>query len=223
MQAKGPPIKYVTLFLANFDPLPPLSHFVTHPETPESTSHISDIPPNFNRPSTKTRTKAHCTNSVSIVRGEFCPEVLSEGLLFRNFCPGWFLSVPLLSENICYNRKLNITLNFMFHMYDTNFYKCDARCSVPPLPLSQTVTSSRTPSLERDVHYGRPLSLQHCTHSRTIEVGYHEHKNKPTIKKKAIGPIGPYTKISSCTIMLNVTNPVNSQKFKEFDMKIYKF
>ena len=26
-------------------------------------------------------------------------------------------------------------------------YKCDVTCSLPPLPLSQTVTPSRTPSL----------------------------------------------------------------------------
>src|SRR6218665_944903 len=31
---QGPSIKYVTQFLANFDPLP-LSHSVTHPETPK--------------------------------------------------------------------------------------------------------------------------------------------------------------------------------------------
>ena len=38
-------IKYVTLFLANFDPLL-LSHFVTHPGTlPKSTTHISDPTP----------------------------------------------------------------------------------------------------------------------------------------------------------------------------------
>jgi len=43
---KGPSIKYVTLFLANFYPLP-LSHFVPHSGTPESTSHISDPPPDF--------------------------------------------------------------------------------------------------------------------------------------------------------------------------------
>ena len=37
-------------------------------------------------------------------------------------------------------------------------YKRDVTCSLP-LPLSQTVTPSRTPSpLERDVLYGRPLN-----------------------------------------------------------------
>src|SRR6218665_2958717 len=46
----GPSIKYVTLFLANFYPLP-LSHFVTHSGTPKSTSHISNPPPrSFSRP-----------------------------------------------------------------------------------------------------------------------------------------------------------------------------
>ena len=39
-------------------------------------------------------------------------------------------------------------------------YKCDVTCSLPPSPLSQTVTPSRTPSpLERDVLYGRPLAV----------------------------------------------------------------
>src|SRR6218665_2963837 len=37
-------------------------------------------------------------------------------------------------------------------------YKCDVTCPLPPLPLSQTVTPSRTPSpLEPDVVDGRPL------------------------------------------------------------------
>jgi len=36
--------------------------------------------------------------------------------------------------------------------------KCDVTCSLPPFPLSQTVTHSRTPSpLERDVLYGWPI------------------------------------------------------------------
>src|SRR6218665_2485448 len=49
----GPSIKYVKLFLANFDP-PPLCHTLSHiPGPPESTSHISDPPPISSRPSTK--------------------------------------------------------------------------------------------------------------------------------------------------------------------------
>src|SRR6218665_563358 len=103
----GPSIKYVTLFLANFYPLP-LSHFVTHPGTPRKyVTHLG--PPIFRRPSTKTRAKAPCTNSVPIARGSFCPGVLSRGLLSGRFCLGWFLSVPVLSEYICHIRKFNIT------------------------------------------------------------------------------------------------------------------
>jgi len=52
--------------------------------------------------------------------GVFCVE----GFVRSSFCP-----FPLLSEYICYNRKLNITLNFMFHMYDK---KCISVASHAP-------------------------------------------------------------------------------------------
>src|SRR6218665_302257 len=42
----------------------------------------------------KIRTKAPCTNSLSIVCGVFVQEGLSEGLWFGRFCPVWFLSIP---------------------------------------------------------------------------------------------------------------------------------
>ena len=77
----GPSIKYVTLFLANFYPPPPVTLRHTSRDPPESTSHISDLPPISRRPSTKNPDKSPpCTNSVSIVRGGFCPGVLSGGL-----------------------------------------------------------------------------------------------------------------------------------------------
>src|SRR6218665_4108706 len=75
----------------------------------------------------KTRTKAPCTNSLNCSRG-FCPG----GFVRGAFCP-----FSLLSEYICYNRKVNITLNFMFHMYDKT-------CSCTP-PLPKTITPSLTP------------------------------------------------------------------------------
>src|SRR6218665_45467 len=82
--------------------------------------------------------------------------ILSGGFVRVGFCP-----FPLLSQYIYYNRKLNITVNFMFHMYDKNLYKRDVTCSLPP-PLSQNVTPSRTPSkLERDVLYRRPLTVSY--------------------------------------------------------------
>src|SRR6218665_3154342 len=129
------------LFLANFDslchtlshiPRPPHRKYVTHPGTPRFLVGIVQ----------KSRTKVPCTNSISIVRG--------------GFCPGWVFSVPLLLQYICYNRKLNITLNFMFICMIKICISVTSHALDPP-PLSQTVTPSRTPSpLERDVLYGRP-------------------------------------------------------------------
>jgi len=96
-----------------------LSHFVTHPGIPpESTSHISD-PPIFRRPSIKNLDKSPLVQ----ILFQLFAGVLSGGLLSGRFCPGWFLSIPVLSEYICYIRKLNITLNFMFRMYDKKNYK----------------------------------------------------------------------------------------------------
>src|SRR6218665_4225488 len=82
----------------------------------------------------------------------------------RGFCSGvclgcfvWKVSFgvvfvrPLLSEYIHYNRKLTITFNFRFHMYEF-FYKCDVTCSWTPsschklshLPESPTPRARRT-------------------------------------------------------------------------------
>src|SRR6218665_2082611 len=88
-------------------PLP--CHTLLHIPGPlESTSHISDLPPIFSRPSTKISDKSplykfylNCSQ-----------RLLSGGFVRVGFCP-----FPLLSQYICYNRKLNITLNFMFHMF----------------------------------------------------------------------------------------------------------
>src|SRR6218665_1262532 len=82
----APSIKYVTLFLANFDTLP-LSHFVTHSGTPK-VRHTSRPPRFLVDLVQETRTKAPCTNSLSIVRGGFCP-----GFCQRGFCLGGFFSV----------------------------------------------------------------------------------------------------------------------------------
>src|SRR6218665_3907871 len=78
----------------------PLSHFATHPGTPK-VRHTSRTPRFLVVLVQEIRTKAPCTNSLSIVRkGVFCLE---------GFVRGGFCSYPLLSEYICYNRKLKIT------------------------------------------------------------------------------------------------------------------
>ena len=85
----GPSIKYVTLFLANFDPSVTLCHTSRDPQ--KYVTHLGT--PIFSRPSTKIRTKAPCTNSLNCSRG-ILSGVLLGSLLSGSFCPEWFLSVP---------------------------------------------------------------------------------------------------------------------------------
>src|SRR6218665_2136007 len=75
----------------------PMSHFVKHPGTsPPKVRHTSRTPRFLVGLVQKTRTKAPCTNSLSIVRGGFCSGVLLGGLLSGRFCPGWFfVNFPL--------------------------------------------------------------------------------------------------------------------------------
>src|SRR6218665_1514418 len=119
------------LFWTNFDSLP--------------LSHISG-PPKVCRTSRTPKflvvhAYIHVFTGGLLVRRGFCSGVCLEGFVRGGFC----LS-PLLSEYIHYNRKLNITFNFRFHMYMYEFFlKCHVTCSW-------------TPPLERDVLYGRPPS-----------------------------------------------------------------
>src|SRR6218665_2356683 len=80
-----------------------------------------------------------------IVRGGSCLGVLYGGYLSGRFCSGGCCPFPLLSEYIRYNRKLNITFNFRFHMYEKDVRSVTSR-ALGPLPLSQTFTLSWTPS-----------------------------------------------------------------------------
>src|SRR6218665_1133603 len=77
---------------------------------------------------------------------------------------------------ICYNRKLNITLNFRFHMYEI-FLKCDVTCPWTP-PLSQTVTPSRTPPPSSVTYFtdGPQSADQFC--------------NKYKYRRSTFGPLG---------------------------------
>src|SRR6218665_2965765 len=81
------------------------------------------------------------------VRG-FCQGVFC----LEGFVRGGFSLFPLLSEYICYNRKLNITLNFMFHMYDKILYKCVVTCSLLPPPVTNCHTFS-DPSPSRATYF----------------------------------------------------------------------
>src|SRR6218665_1625544 len=55
------------------------------------------------------------------------------GFCLEGFVRGGFCPSPLLSEYIHYNRKLNITFNFRFHMYEF-FLKCYVTFSWTPSP-----------------------------------------------------------------------------------------
>ena len=92
---------------------PPLSHFVTHPGTPQKyVTHLGPHPRFLvglvQKTQTKAQTKAPCTNSLSNVRGGFCPGVCQRVFCLEGFVQGGFCPFTL-SDYICYNRKLNIT------------------------------------------------------------------------------------------------------------------
>src|SRR6218665_1347873 len=98
----GPSIKYVTLFLANFDPLP-LSHFVTHHGTPQKyVTHLGPPPPIFSRPSTKNPDKSPLYKfSLNCSRGFFV----------RDFCSGSFVwkvlfGVGFVHDLFCQNTSV---------------------------------------------------------------------------------------------------------------------
>src|SRR6218665_395637 len=143
--------------LANFYPPSPLSHFVTHPGTPKKyVTHLR--PPNFLVGLVqKIRTKALCTNSLSIVRGVFVWGICQGVLCLEGFIRGGFCPFLLLSQYICYKRKLNITLNFMFNMYDKKCISVTSHALDPPVTNCHTYSDPLLPSLDHDLLYGRPL------------------------------------------------------------------
>src|SRR6218665_3743170 len=69
--------------------------------------------------------------------GAFVRGFSLEGFVLDGFCPS-----PLLSE---YIRKINITFNFRFCIYEI-FFQARHHMLLDPLPPSQTVTPSRIPS-----------------------------------------------------------------------------
>jgi len=84
-----------------------------------------------------------CPSSQRFLSEGFCPGVFwMKGFIRGGFCP-----FPLLSEYTLYNRKLNITFNFKFHMYE-KFEKGDVTCPWTPPPVTNCHTfSNHLPSL----------------------------------------------------------------------------
>src|SRR6218665_838928 len=89
---RGLSIKYVTLFLANFDPPSPY-HTLSHiPGPPKSMSHISD-PPIFSKPSTKNPDKSPLYKFSHLFAG-FCWGGFVRGSFVWKILSGVVLSIP---------------------------------------------------------------------------------------------------------------------------------
>ena len=115
-------------------PFPPVTLRHTSRDPPK-VRHTSRTPRFLERLVQKSPDKSPIVQILSqLFAGFFDRGVLSRGLLPGRFCPGWFLSVPVLSEYICYNSKLNITLNFMFRMYDKKIISATSYALYPSLP-----------------------------------------------------------------------------------------
>src|SRR6218665_3118905 len=101
----GPSIKYVTLFLANFDPLPPVTLCHTSRDPPPKARHTSRSPQTFSRPSTKIPAKMRLYKFYLNCSRRFV----------RGFLPGWFLSVPrsvtihLLQQKVKHHFKCHVS------------------------------------------------------------------------------------------------------------------
>src|SRR6218665_3603354 len=113
---KGPSIKYVTLFWTNFDSSLSVTLCHTSRDPLKYVTHL--------RPPIFSSTCIHACTCLYmfvywfvLVRGGFCLGFVW-GFCLEGFVRGGFCPSPLLSEYIHCNRKLNITFNFRFHMYE---------------------------------------------------------------------------------------------------------
>ena len=151
----GPSIKYVTLFLT------PLPCHTCHTswDPPKYVTHLGH--PRFlvgliQKAGQKPPVQILSQLFAGVFVREFCQGVFSlEGFVRGGFCP-----FPLLSENISYNRKLNITLNFMLHMYDKKIISVTSHALDPSPPVSNCHTFSDPPLTWRT--YGPLGNLTPC-------------------------------------------------------------
>src|SRR6218665_1764609 len=88
----GPSIKYLTLFLVNFDPLP-LPHFVTHPGTPK-VRHTSRNPRFLVGLVQKTRTKAPVQFLSQLFAGVLFGDFVRGSFAWKVLCGVFFIRSP---------------------------------------------------------------------------------------------------------------------------------
>src|SRR6218665_2740643 len=106
----------------------PLSHFPGPPKVRHTSRTPRFLAFLVQKPGQKTPVQIL---SQLLNRVGFCPGVFS----LEGFVRGGFCLLPLLSECIWYKRKLNITLNFLFHRYDKFFISVTSH-SLDPHPPS---------------------------------------------------------------------------------------
>src|SRR6218665_1231242 len=100
-RCEGPSIKYVTLFVANFDLPTTPCHTLSHiPGPPKSTSHISD-PPIFSRPSTKILDKSPLYKFYLN-----CSQRFLSGLVFVH---SPFVTIHLLQQKVKHHFKFHVS------------------------------------------------------------------------------------------------------------------
>src|SRR6218665_1294131 len=88
----------------------PLSHIVTHSGTPQKyVTHLGPPPRFLVRLVQRNRTKAPCTNSLSIVRGGFCPRVFClQGFVRGGLCPSPSVRIHLLQQKVKHHFKFHV-------------------------------------------------------------------------------------------------------------------
>src|SRR6218665_2062439 len=106
---KGAVHKVRHAILGNFDPPSPC-HTLSHIPRPPKVyvTHLGlPFTPIFCRSSTKSLTKAPCTNSLSIVRGGFCPGVLSFVWKVLSVPPS--LRMHVLQQKVKHHLKFHVS------------------------------------------------------------------------------------------------------------------
>jgi len=149
--------------LTNFDPPLPVTLCHTSWDSPK-VRHTSRTIRFLVEQKTWTKAPAQAVQSISQWFAGFLFEGFVRGFLSGRFCPRRFLSIPLLSEYLHYNRKLTINFNVTFHMYDKNFSKCDVTCSWTPSPCHKLSHFLGPPSPSSVTYFmDGPLPLSQTT------------------------------------------------------------
>src|SRR6218665_1743693 len=126
---------------------PSLCHTLSHISGPPKVCHTSRTPQFL-----VVHAYIHVfTWGFVLVRGGFCSEVCLGVFCLEGFVRGGFCPSSLLSEYIHYNRKLNITFNYRFHMYE--FFQSVTSHALGPPPSVTNCHTFSDPRTRSSVTY----------------------------------------------------------------------